>query len=58
VASEEVIVLVKGSIRFTAAGVFQLQYGASAAPGSAYTAQIGSYISLEPIGNNTFTAIN
>lgn len=41
---------IKGTISVNAAGTFIPQYTLSAAPGGAYTAQIGSYMKIAPIG--------
>ena len=42
--------LLKGTVSINAGGTFIPQYTLSAAPGGAYTTQIGSYITLTPIG--------
>ena len=41
--------LVKGTVSVNAAGTFIPQYTLSAAPGGAYTTQIGSYIKISPL---------
>jgi hypothetical protein len=40
-----------GTVSVNAGGTFIPQYNLSAAPGGAYTTQIGSYFSIYPIGN-------
>ena len=40
----------KGSVSISTGGTFIPQYQLSAAPGGAYTTQIGSYVKLSPIG--------
>ncbi len=42
--------LVKGTVSINAGGTFIPQYQLSAAPGGAYTTQIGSYMLIYPIG--------
>jgi hypothetical protein len=42
--------LIKGTVSINAGGTFIPQYTLSAAPGGAYTTQIGSYIKIKPIG--------
>ena len=42
--------LIKGTVSVNAAGTFIPQYALSAAPGGAYTTQIGSYMKITPIG--------
>lgn len=44
------IALVKGTVSINAGGTFIPQYSLSAAPGGAYTTQIGSYMLIYPIG--------
>ena len=41
---------IKGTVSINAAGTFIPQYTLSAAPGGAYTTQIGSYMKIAPIG--------
>jgi hypothetical protein len=41
---------IKGTVSIDAAGTFIPQYTLSAAPGGAYTTQIGSYMKIAPIG--------
>ena len=48
--------LIKGTVSINAGGTFIPQYTLSAAPGGAYTTQIGSYIRIAPVsasGSNT-----
>jgi hypothetical protein len=50
------IVYIRGTVSVNAAGTFIPQYQLSAAPGGAYTTQIGSYFKLSPMsasGSNT-----
>ena len=42
--------LIKGTVSINAGGTFIPQYQLSAAPGGAYTTQIGSYFKLSPLG--------
>lgn len=42
--------LVKGVVSINAGGTFHPQYSLSAAPGGAYTTQVGSYFAIWPIG--------
>lgn len=49
-AANYVYVIVKGTISVNAGGTFIPQYTLSAAPGGAYTTQIGSYFKLSRIG--------
>jgi hypothetical protein len=49
-AANYVYVIVKGTVSINASGTFTPQYQLSAAPGGAYTTQIGSYFKLSPIG--------
>lgn len=42
--------LVKGVVSVNAGGTFHPQYSLSAAPGGAYTTQVGSYFAIWPIG--------
>jgi hypothetical protein len=49
-ATEYVSILAKGTISINTGGTFIPQYKLSAAPGGAYTTQIGSYIKISPIG--------
>ena len=49
-------VVLKGTVSINAGGTFIPQYTLSAAPGGAYTTQIGSYIRIAPVsasGSNT-----
>ena len=48
-ATPTYIVTLKGTISVNAAGTFIPQYTLSAAPGGAYTTQIGSYIKISPL---------
>jgi len=49
-ANQTVAIFVTGTVSITAGGTFIPQYSLSAAPGGAYTTQIGSFIELTPIG--------
>lgn len=42
--------ILKGTVSISTSGTFIPQYQCSAAPGGAYTTQIGSYIKIKPIG--------
>jgi hypothetical protein len=42
--------IIKGTVNINAAGTFIPQYTLSAAPGGAYTTQIGSYMKIAPVG--------
>lgn len=42
--------LLKGVVSINAGGTFHPQYSLSAAPGGAYTTQVGSYFAIWPIG--------
>ena len=42
--------VIKGTVSVSAGGTFIPQYTLSAAPGGAYTTQIGSYIRIAPVG--------
>lgn len=42
--------MVKGVVSINAGGTFHPQYSLSAAPGGAYTTQVGSYFAIWPIG--------
>lgn len=42
--------IIQGTVNVNAAGTFIPQYTLSAAPGGAYTTQIGSYMKIAPIG--------
>ena len=44
------VYLLKGTVSINAGGTFIPQYTLSAAPGGAYTTQIGSYFKLSPLG--------
>jgi hypothetical protein len=55
-AANFVYVIVKGTVSINGSGTFTPQYSLSAAPGGAYTTQIGSYFKLSPMsasGANT-----
>lgn len=55
-ASQMVMLTIKGTVSINAGGTFIPQYQLSAAPGGAYTTQIGSYIRINPLsasGANT-----
>jgi hypothetical protein len=55
-AANYVYVIVKGTVSINAGGTFVPQYQLSAAPGGAYTTQIGSYFKMSPMnvsGANT-----
>ena len=55
-AGEGVNFIIKGTVSINAGGTFIPQYTLSAAPGGAYTTQVGSYIKISPIsasGANT-----
>jgi hypothetical protein len=49
-ASNSVAIVIKGTVSVNAGGTFIPQYSLSAAPGGAYTTQIGSYIKIAPLG--------
>jgi hypothetical protein len=44
------VILIKGTVSVNGAGTFIPQYILSAAPGGAFTTQIGSYMKIKPIG--------
>lgn len=45
-------ILIKGTVSVNAGGTFIPRYSLSAAPGGAYTTQIGSYMKIKPIGSS------
>jgi hypothetical protein len=49
-ASNSVAIVIKGTVSANAGGTFIPQYSLSAAPGGAYTTQIGSYFKIAPLG--------
>ncbi len=49
-ANQTVAIFVTGTVSIATGGTFIPQYSLSAAPGGAYTTQIGSFIELTPIG--------
>jgi hypothetical protein len=49
-ATESIFLVIKGTVSINAGGTFIPQYTLSAAPGGAYTTQIGSYIKINPLG--------
>ena len=49
-ATATVMFVVKGVVSINAGGTFIPQYTLSAAPGGAYTMQIGGYMKINPIG--------
>jgi hypothetical protein len=55
-ASQFVVVNFKGSISVNVGGTFLPQYVLSAAPGGAYTTNVGSYILIYPVGASGSTA--
>jgi hypothetical protein len=48
-AVNNMVVVMKGTVSINAGGTFIPQYTLSAAPGGAYTTQIGSYIRINPL---------
>jgi hypothetical protein len=50
IAAQAVFPVIRGTVSVNAGGTFIPQYSLSAAPGGAYTAQIGSYFRIYPIG--------
>lgn len=48
-AATSAVYLIKGTVSINAGGTFIPQYSLSAAPGGAYTTQIGSYVWFKPI---------
>ena len=48
-ATFTMVVVMKGTVSINAGGTFIPQYTLSAAPGGAYTTQIGSYIRINPL---------
>jgi hypothetical protein len=53
-AVQTLIISVQGTVAVTTGGTFIPQYSLSAAPGGAYTAQIGSRFKISPVA--AFTA--
>jgi hypothetical protein len=49
-ASSLICIVMQGTISINAGGTFIPQYTLSAAPGGAYTTQVGSYIKIAPLG--------
>jgi hypothetical protein len=49
-ATTTFVTVIKGTVSINAGGTFIPQYTLSAAPGGAYTTQIGSYMNINPIG--------
>jgi hypothetical protein len=49
-ATNTVYILTKGTVSVNSGGTFNPQYTLSAAPGGAYTTQVGSYMKIKPIG--------
>jgi hypothetical protein len=52
-ATEYYIFVIKGTVSINAGGTFIPQYSLSAAPGGAYTTQVGSYFKITPLANTT-----
>jgi len=50
IAAQAVFPVIRGTVSVNAGGTFIPQYSLSAAPGGAYTTQIGSYFRIYPIG--------
>lgn len=50
VAGLTATIIAKGTVSVNAGGTFIPQYSLSAAPGGAYTTQIGSYMKISPLG--------
>jgi len=48
-AANSMVVMMKGTVSINAGGTFIPQYTLSAAPGGAYSTQIGSYIRINPL---------
>jgi hypothetical protein len=49
-AAQAVYPVIRGTVSVNAGGTFIPQYTLSAAPGGAYTTQIGSYLKISPLG--------